>query len=291
MKPGTNWIRDTLLLGLVCAAPLVHGQATLYWTGAGDGVRLDLDTNWDPPGLPQPNDLMVWDGRTTSNLFLTFVTGNIQGAFGQLGRDIYLTSNQVNAVTFYGAVGTQFAIRMNNITIEPGAGPFTFGLPGTNLIDVIWGGQGGQTHTLINDSAHPATLNAEVRIRYGGGGAHTLLFGGSGDWVVNHHLRADNNSPTIITKQGSGRLIWTRVNVARFDSPIQGPLTVEDGTLVLKSPNLLEGMTGAQTININAGTLEYDAPDGGRILSLRSERRGHVARPQRHIDALRCRHL
>ena len=264
MKPTMTWIRHPLLLALtfMCVAPAAHGQATLYWTGDGDGVRLDLENNWDPPGLPQPNDIMVWDGRTSSNLFLTFVTGNIQGAFAQLGRDIYLTSNQVNAVTFYGAVGTQFAIRMNNITIDAGAGPFTFGLPGTNLIDVIWGGQSGQTHTLINNSEHPATINAEVRIRYGGGGAHTLLFGGSGDWVVNHHLRADNNSPTIITKQGSGRLIWTRVNVASFDSPIQGPLTIDEGTIILKSANLLDGLTGTPTLAINAGTLDYDAPEG-----------------------------
>ncbi|NGO39550.1 hypothetical protein G4L39_09095 [Limisphaera ngatamarikiensis] len=262
MKTIQTWIRRSLLLGLTLAATAAHGQATLYWTGAGDGVRLDLETNWDPPGIPQPNDIMVWDGRTSSNLFLTFTTGGIQGAFGQLGRDFYITSNQVHAVTLYGAVGTQFAIRMNNITIEPGAGPFTFGLLGTNLIDVIWGGQGGQTHTLINNSAQPATINAQVRIRYGGGGAHTLLFSGSGDWIVNHHLRADNNSPTIITKQGPGRLIWTRVDEAHFDSPIQGPLTIDEGTVVLKSPNLLDGMTGTPTLAVNAGTLEYDAPTG-----------------------------
>lgn len=237
-------------------------QTMRYWTGAGDGVRLDLDTNWDPVGVPQPTDIMVWDGRTSSNLFLTFTTGGVQGAFGQLGRDIYLTSQQIHAVTIYGAVGLQSAIRINNITMEPGAGPFTLGLSTTNILDVIWGGQGGQIHTLLNDSTNPATLEPNVRIRYGGGGAHTLVFTGSGDWVVNHHLRADNNSPTIITKQGTGRLIWTRVNVATFDSPIQGPLTIEDGTVVLKSANLLDGMTGNASIALNAGLLEYDAPVG-----------------------------
>lgn len=247
---------------VLVAAMSAYGQTTLYWTGADDGVRLDLAGNWDPPAVPQPNDIMVWDGRTRSNLFLTFTTGGVQGAFGQLGRDIYLTSNQTYPVTIYGAVGLQFALRINNITLDPGAGALTLGMPDTNILDILWGGQGGQTHTLINNSVHPVTINPQVRIRYGGGGAHTLIFGGSGDWIVNHHLRADNNSPTVITKQGTGRLIWTRVNVATFDSPIQGPLTVQEGTVILKSHNLLEGMVGAQTIALNEGMLDYDAPTG-----------------------------
>lgn len=264
MKAKFSSLGWSLNLGLALAVlpTLVPAQTTRYWTGAGDGVRLDLDTNWDPVGVPQPTDIMVWDGRTSSNLFLTFTTGGVQGAFGQLGRDVYLTSQQTHAVTFYGAVGLQFAIRVNNITIEPGAGAFTLGLPETNILDLLWGGQSGQTHTLLNDSTNPATIQPNVRIRYGGGGAHTLIFTGSGDWVVNHHLRADNNSPTIITKQGTGRLLWTRVNVATFDSPIQGPLTVEDGTVVLKSANLLDGMTGNASIALNGGLLEYDAPTG-----------------------------
>jgi len=262
MKPNARWIRWTLGFTLALVAVSGHSQTMRYWTGASDGVRLDLDANWDPVGVPEPNDILIWDGRTTSNLFLTFTTAGVQGAFGQSGRDIYLTSGQVRAVTIYGAVGLQFAIRINNITVEAGAGPLTLGLPGTNILDVLWGGQGGQTHTLINDSANPVTIHPEVRIRYGGGGAHTLIFGGSGDWIVNHHLRADNNSPTIITKQGSGRLIWTRVDVARFDSPIQGPVTIDEGMLILKSHNLLDGMTGAQTIALNGGLLEYDAPTG-----------------------------
>lgn len=254
--------RSAKIVGILLTGTAAMGQTSLFWTGAGDGVRLDLNSNWDPVAVPQPNDIMVWDGRTSSNLFLTFTTSGVQGAFGQLGRDIYLTSNQVHGVTIYGAVGLQFALRINNITLDAGAGPFTLGLPGTNTLDIIWGGQNGQTHTLINNSVSPATINPQVRIRFGGGGAHPMIFDGTGDWIVNHTLRADNNSPTVITKRGSGRLVWTRVQATTFDSPIQGPVTIEAGTLVMKSHNLLDGLTGAQTIALNGGVLDYDAPTG-----------------------------
>jgi len=193
MKPNARWIRWTLGFTLALVAVSGHSQTMRYWTGASDGVRLDLDANWDPVGVPEPNDILIWDGRTTSNLFLTFTTAGVQGAFGQSGRDIYLTSGQVRAVTIYGAVGLQFAIRINNITVEAGAGPLTLGLPGTNTLDVLWGGQGGQTHTLINDSANPFTIHPEVRIRYGGGGAHTLIFG-----AVATGLSIITTVPTII---------------------------------------------------------------------------------------------
>lgn len=259
----------TKLVSVLCCAIAIVTQAQTVrtWTGLADGVRLDLAANWDPnDAVPQPNDTMRWDGLTTSNLFLTFTTTALQGAYGQNGRDIYLTSNQTNSVTIYGSVGLAAAIRANGITVEEGAGSLILGSEGTNssdVLDMLWGGVTSQTHTWVNNSTNPVILKPNIRFRYGGGGAHTIVFDGSGDWIVNHHLRADNNSPTVVTKSGSGRLVWTRIDlpVVHFDSPIGSPVTINEGSIILKSGNCID----SQNIN-NNGLLEFDAPGQSGIL-------------------------
>lgn len=258
-----------LVTVLCCAIVLTSNAQTIRtWTGLADGVRLDLAGNWDPnDAVPQPNDTMLWNGVTTSNLFLTFITGAISGAWGQNGRDIYLTANQVHSVTIYGSAGIQQTLRMNGITVEEGAGALTLGSDGTNQLDVLdllLGGVTGQTHTWINNSTNPVTFKPNVRIRYGGGGAHTIIFDGTGDWIINHHLRADNNSTTVVTKSGSGRMIWTRIDlpIVHFDSPIGTPVTINEGTIILKSGNCID----SQAIN-NNGLLEFDAAAQSGLLS------------------------
>jgi len=250
-------------------ASLLQAQTQYFWTGAANGTNLVTAGNWDPNGVPAPStgDIMTWDGRTTGPVFVTFTTTAMQGWSGQPGLNIYITSNQRDPVTFYASVGLAAAIRLNGITIDPGAGAFTLGDDSTTIFDVIWGGLSGQTHTWINNSANPATLKPNVRFRYGGGQAHTLNFGGTGDWYVFHHLRADNSSPTVITVDGPGRLIWTRVDLVKFDSPIQGPFTINGGTVIIKSADCLPSQIVNNTIN-NYGVLVYDAPSGAALWSM-----------------------
>lgn len=249
----------------------VLAQTIYYWTGAGDGYRLDNANNWDPVGTPSPGgdygDILIWDGRTTTNLALTFTTTAMQGWSGGIDRglDVWLTSNQTNSVTFYGSVGLSAAIRMDDFQIDEGAGAFTLGAAVTPLFDLLMGGTNSQTHQFINNSSNPATINPAVRLRHGGGGAHVYEFSGAGSWFVNHHLRTANNSPVVITKSGPGTMVWTRYDVAPYDSVIQGPLTINEGTLVLKSHNLIHDMTSPRTIN-NYGVLEYDAATGEGVI-------------------------
>lgn len=271
MKTRLAVLRLFTMLWVASAASVALAQTTYYWTGAGDGYRLDNANNWDPVGTPSPGgdygDILVWDGRTTTNLNLTFTTTALQGWSGGVDRglDVWLTANQTNSVTFYGSVGLSAAIRMDDFQIDEGAGAFTLGAMTIPIFDLLMGGTAGQTHQFINNSSNPATINPAVRLRHGGGGAHTYVFSGAGNWVVNHHLRTANNSPVVVTKSGPGTMIWTRYDVASYDSVIQGPLTINEGTLVLKSHNLIHDMTPPRTIN-NNGVLEYDAATGEGVI-------------------------
>jgi fibronectin-binding autotransporter adhesin len=259
------------------AATSAFGQATFTWTNAAGG---DIATavNWDPNGVPQPitgdpgalgiyGDEMLWDGRTTTDLVLTANTG--QGGFSSglpEGLRIRLSSNQTNAVTIRSVVPISAGTRLNSITIEPGAGAFHMGDPTTvNVWDFLGGASNPATHTWINDSTNAATVHPNVRHRLGAGGAHTFDFGGSGDWIVNNYFRNHNNSATLIAKSGTGTMYWTGTNVpnAFIGHLIAGPVTINDGTLVLKSSDLL----AAQGFNHNGGVLQYDAPTGAGVLS------------------------
>jgi fibronectin-binding autotransporter adhesin len=259
------------------AATSAFGQATFTWTNAAGG---DIATaaNWTPNGTPQPitgdpnalgiyGDEMLWDGKTFTDLVLTANTG--QGGFSSglpEGLRIRLSSNQTNSVTIRSVVATSGGTRLNSITIEPGAGAFHMGDPTTvNVWDFLAGASNPATHTWVNNSTNPVTIHPNVRHRLGAGGAHTFDFGGSGNWIVNNYFRNFNNAATLIAKSGTGTMTWTGTNVgsAVGGNLIAGPVTINDGTLVLKSPDLL----AAQGINHNGGILRYDAPTGAGVLS------------------------
>jgi fibronectin-binding autotransporter adhesin len=274
-------MKTSIIKSLValCASVAVTamGQATFTWTNAAGG---DIATaaNWSPNGTPQPitgdpntlgiyGDEMLWDGVTTTDHILTANTG--QGGFSSglpEGLRIRLSSNQVNAVTIRSVVPTSAGTRLNSITIEPGAGAFHMGDPTTvNVWDFLGGASNPATHTWINDSTNAATVHPNVRHRLGAGGAHTFDFGGSGNWIVNNYFRNFNNAATLVAKSGTGTMTWTGTNVgsAVGGSLIASPLTVNDGTLILKSSDLL----GAQTLNVNGGLLKYDIGAAAGTLS------------------------
>lgn len=265
----------TLKVAAVLCSAFVSGvalaQDTYTWTaGAPEGQkhRLDIAANWDLNALPTGNgDIMRWDGLTTSNLMLTIETGNLSGAWGQSGRNVYLTANQVNSVTWY-PVSSAVALRMDGITLEPGAAAFTIGDDNCAVyFDIVMGGLTGQTHYWVNNSTNPITIKPNVRFRHGGGGAHTFVMQGTGDFIIDHHMRTHNNAPSVITMESTGTLYWSRTrDCAPYDSFIQGPLTISSGRLVVKSANLINDIRTPGSI-VNNALLEYDAGSGADLVT------------------------
>ena len=116
---------------------------------------------------------------------------------------------------------------------------------------------------MVNNSTNPATINQSVFWQPGGGVAYVLDFGGTGNWVVNNYLRPSDSGPTTIALEGPGNLIWSAAGI-RADAPT-GPIIINGGTMILKSPNLVPVREpdsvpiGNNTI-ANNGLLEFDAP-------------------------------
>ena len=268
-KPGIL-VRLVVLCG-VFTTTVVLGQATLVWTGFGDGTNLTTAVNWNPAQTPVPanSDTLEWNGLTTVPLNLTIVGGALTGSSGgNWGLNIHLTSNQTNAVQIgpqpHANSGT---VRFNGFTLESGAAPFTLG--DTNqqyFVDTIWGGDSGQTHNFVNNSTNPAIFFPDVQLRMGGGGLHTFIFDGTGDWDVRHYLNPYGGSGITLSKSGSGTMYWTGTNIPALllGYALNGPITLNGGRLVLQTSDLFS----SQNVVDNSGNptvLEYRATAPGQM--------------------------
>ena len=275
MKMARGRLRWLLWLSSTFAVTTVFSQTTRVWTnqfpahatGFGD---LATATNWSPNGLPSPTsgpdtngvygDELLFDGRTTGDLSLTADTGMTGFSGIPNGLRIHLTSNQTNAVNIYTLAAISGGPRRQSLTIDSGAGSFSLGNYTTNLLDMIMGGVAGQVHNFINNSTNPAVIYPNARWRFGGGGAHPFVFTGSGNWTVSNTLITAANSPTIVTKSGTGTMTWFSTNLPNnsINSTLQGPMTINDGTLMLKSSGCFP--TVVQAVVLNGGLLRFDAP-------------------------------
>jgi autotransporter-associated beta strand protein len=208
---------------------------------------------------------MAFDGQTAGPVSATSNTGVQTGSSvggTTAGLYLHLMANQTNPVTFHTTVANSASsgIRFNSITIDAGAGTFNFGKGSTtNALDTIWGTSNPQSHGFTNNSANPAIINSDVRFRLGAGGAHTFIFAGTGDWYVTNDLANFGGAATLITKAGPGTMYWTAGHNAYWGTVtvIASPMTIADGTLVLKSGGLIPAMS---KINNNGTALVYDAP-------------------------------
>lgn len=282
MKTRPRLLRNLLAACSLSVLTSAIGQVSVFtWTNQAGG---DIATaaNWTNSaganGVPSPTsgpdlsdptlygDEMLFDGVTTGALALTANTGQ-SGFSGQnWGLRIHLTSNQTAAVNIRSVVAQSAGTRFGRITVDAGAGQFSLGDNTANVLDTLWGGSNPATHYWTNNSVNPVVIYPNVRWRYGGGGAHTFDFSGSGDWIVNNYFRNNNNSATVVSKSGTGTMIWTGTNFgagAISTILIASPVIINDGLLVLKSSDLL----AAQNINHNGGRLRYDAATGAGVLS------------------------
>lgn len=181
------------------------------WDGGATGSGTDLDTaaNWNGDAVPgvSGGETAQFGGLVPGNLLLTHGGTAYAGLTGNPGINLELTSQQTGAVTVDSGVNTS-ALRMNNLTIADSAGAFTLG-NGANTFNLTLGGTAGQTHAWQNNSTNPATLNSDVTWGLGGGGAHTLVLSGPGDWMFNNAVNngTGGSGPVLsLTKNGAGKL-------------------------------------------------------------------------------------
>lgn len=311
MKTPTKILKRSIiaLLSSVAAMSAV-GQSTYVWTnqnpqqldlspapgqGAGD---LNQGTNWmrivgpstggtDANGVPRPDfqdgviwgDEMQFNGLTVGPVNATQNGGqqaNGAGSGQPYGLHIHLTSNQTAPVSLYTrANGASGGIRMNSIQIDAGAGRFSLGSNSlTGVLDIIGGVLNGQIFTFTNNSTTPAVVNPDTRYRMGGAGAHPFIFSGSGDWIVNNHMRSANSSSIIVQKFGPGTMTWTGTNVdtstvgANWGDQLGTPITIGEGTMIWKTSDLVSSLNPASgNPNIvNNATWIYDVqPTPGLI--------------------------
>jgi autotransporter-associated beta strand protein len=263
MKTRLGIAKFALPLCSVFVTAAVFGQTTYTWTGESDGTNFGAPGNWNPVGLPDScyRDTAQWDGMTTSNLFISFNFLPIGTSCNPPGGiNIVLTSHQINSVDLYSPVAISSGERIAGISIATGAGPFSLGDNTLNALNLLMGETNGQVQNLVNNSANAATIYPNARWNFGGGGTHTLAFDGSGNWNVTNYLVTANGSTTLLTKSGSGTMFWTGASVPN-DVPngsFTSPLTVNGGSLVLNTANLLSSsMLGPITI-VNNALVEYD---------------------------------
>jgi fibronectin-binding autotransporter adhesin len=280
----------------------VLGQTSYFWTNqnpalltAGD---LNQGTNWtingaigaggaDPNGVPRPDfwdgvsvwgDEMLFDGRTTGAVVATQNGGsqaNGGGSGQSYGLRIHLSSNQTNSVTIQSPVSVSGGMRMNYFLVDAGSGGLNLGDHSGNCLDVVGGVLNGQILGFTNNSTVPAVVTESLRWRMGGAGAHPFIFAGSGDWVVENHLRSANSSSVLVQKYGPGTMTWIGTNNANanFSDQLGTPITIAEGTMVWKTSDLVGGNAGGSSAGnpniVNNATLwKYDANDGGTCVIL-----------------------
>ncbi len=292
MKTPTKILRSIIALSGCLAATSAFSQSTYVWTNqnpqqlSGSGAAdFNQGTNWmrivgpssggtDAGGVPRPDfqDGVVWgdemqfNGLTTGPVIATQDGGsqaNGAGSGQPYGLHIHLTANQTAPVTVYTRASVSGGMRMNSIQVDAGAGQFSLGSNSTTtVLDIVGGVLNGQIFTFTNNSSTPAVINPDVRYRMGGAGAHAHIFAGTGDWIVNNHMRSANSSTIIVQKFGPGTMIWTGTNVGLqsanwFDQ--MGTVTMGEGTMIWKTSDLVSFGTSGNPNIVNNGTLwKYD---------------------------------
>ena len=78
---------------------------------------------------------------------------------GESGINLYLTANQTASVSIVTTIrGPSDALTIDNITIDRGAGAFTWGGTNTTSLSYWVARPAGAVHSFVNNSTNPATF-------------------------------------------------------------------------------------------------------------------------------------
>ncbi|HLP76174.1 MAG TPA: autotransporter-associated beta strand repeat-containing protein, partial [Candidatus Paceibacterota bacterium] len=235
------------------AANVAFGQTTRSWTGGAGDFKLATAGNWNPSGSPAggSSDILQWDGTAaTGNLLVT----NASALDASPGLNLNVTAEHTGSLTIVGTA--RLRLNNNSLAIASGAGAFSFGNGAAVAFPIpLAGSGGGAVHAWTNNSAYTATINSEVYFLMGGGGAHTLALGGTGNWNVYSQLQAQNGGAGLaLTVNGSGTVVYAPTNApATTYSGVFNGITVTSGTLKLGNAAASSG-----TITVNGGTLDIN---------------------------------
>ncbi len=225
MKPKlTSRILTTRisLLALGALSGVTYAQSTRTWDGGGAaGTNMDTAVNWSADTVPTgaaPGDTAQWNGTVAGPLSLTYTAAGT-GANLAAGNGIFLsvTGAQTDSLTINEASGTG-GLRVQNLTVASGAGPFRIGSNDATIDIVTLGATGVTAFTWANNSSNTVTFGTDMRIAFGGGNAKTMSIGGSGNWLFGAKLGNNGTGGiTTLTKTGAGTLT--------FNNNIQGTNT------------------------------------------------------------------
>lgn len=237
------------------AADATFAATTRTWDGeAGDNLLGNL-TNWSGNVLPVPGsaDTMLFNGTVAGNLVLT----NNTGFDANPGCFLNVAAAQTGSLTLVETNGGTGRIRLssNCVSVATGAGALSIGNGVGTPFPIALGIGNGTIHGCTNDSANPVTFNSDVFFLMGGGGAHTLSLGGTGDWQLNSSFQAQNSGSSLaLAVRGSGT-----VNLVGAATPTitylgtYGNVTVSSGTLRLGAANAIGN---GNTLVLTGGNLD-----------------------------------
>ena len=126
------------------------------------------------------------------------------------------------------------------------------------------------TNTLTNNSAKAVVFASDMFFSNGGGFAHTLVFTGSGDWLMNANLKPTSGTAFSVTKNTAGTLILDGTN------GYTGATSVTDGKLIVNG-----NISTSTTTVSGTGTLG----GGGTVATVIVQTGGTLA-PGNSIDSL-----
>jgi autotransporter-associated beta strand protein len=220
---------------------------TQTWDGGGvGGTDLGTAVNWSNDTLPSPStpDVALFNGSVAGDLSLIYSNTAFAGVSGNTGLTISMASTQTgNLLIDWGANTASMRLGGGGtaVTVAAGAGSFTLG-DGVGASTITLGGGGNTTQAFINNSSNLATISSDVVCNTGGGGNHTISFGGSGNWLVNN---------TLINSSGNIQVFKTGTGVATLaaNSTYTGATTVTGGTLYLTG----NGTTASLFVTTAAG--------------------------------------
>ena len=248
LKP---WLLPAAVIAAAFPALNPASAATVTWDGGTSGTATEIASgvNWSSDTLPAVNGgTATFAGTVAGNLSLVYYGTSLAGTSSDSGINFYLTSSQIGSVVLDGTN----ALRMGNLTIDAGAGAFSFGdgnsSPGNFNLNL---GRVNSDHPIwTNNSSNAATLNSDVTFGAGGGVPKTLTLDGSGNWQVNMNLTISSTT-LAVTKGGSGALTLSASNGLTGGIALNGGVLNVNHAAALGSGTLTLSATGATPISIN----------------------------------------
>ena len=244
--------------------PIVAGVATAFlgappaqaapqtWDGGAGTNVLNSAANWTNDALPTAaGDTATWDGTVPGDLSLVWNAnfGPTSGNAGGVNINVAATNTGALQLDRDAAVSTG-AFGVGDITINSGAGAFTFG-DGSGTAPVIIR---DPSTVFTNDSSNTATIETDVAFANGGGpGNRNITFAGSGNWLVKGSVVPatgfTSNGSAFITKNGAGTLTLQGAN-------FYGGTTVINAGAISAQNNAALGTGGVRLASGTPGRLQ-----------------------------------